>query len=336
MGTLGEYLRSAREERGIELREAAQQTRISLQYLKALEEEDFSKLPGAVFVRGFLKNYGKFLKLDEAEVMKKFAESQQTLPHVAAAQASPNASQPIAEAQEKSTSSKFPLEPIIWGTIIIIVLVVALFAAYPRHHQKEMPQSTTPAGTAPALSGEPLKPEKLYLEVIALEDTWLLVRTDASPQKKAILAKGESLIWSANERFLLSYSKVGALRLLLNGKELSVDEPKNAVIRDLMITAAGITNRRVQTENVRPLKRKKQPEAASMQSEPSPTAGETAPEQKQLTKPKPAPSQAPVPAPAIPAPSTHEDQKTVPEQKPAPPAPVQVQPEPDLQSPLSQ
>jgi transcriptional regulator with XRE-family HTH domain len=330
MGTLGKYLRSAREERGIELREAAQQTRISLQYLKALEEEDFSKLPGAVFVKGFLKNYSKFLKLDEAEVMNKFAESQQTPPHVTATQASQGASQPIAEEAEKSTSAKFPLEPFVWGTVIIIVLVIALFAALPRH-QREMPRPAAPGSMAPAQSGEPLKPEKLYLEVIALEDTWLLVRTDASPQKKAILAKGESLIWSADERFLLSYSNAGALRLLLNGKELAVDEPKSTVIRDLMITASGITNRRVQRENVRPITRKQQPAPASVQSVPTPSAGETVPEKK----PKPS-SPAPAPAPAIPVPITPEDQITVPEKKQAPPAPVQVQPERDLQPPSPQ
>ncbi len=330
MGTLGKYLRSAREEQGIDLREAAQQTRISLQYLKALEAEDFSKLPGAVFVRGFLKNYSKFLKLDETEVMKKFAESQQTPPPVTVAQAPQSAPQPIAEKPEKSMSAKFPFEPFVWGTVIIIALVIALFAALPQRHRKEIQRSAAPfpstGGTAPALSGEPLKPEKLYLEVIALEDTWLLVRTDASPQKKAILAKGESLIWSADERFLLSYGNAGALRLLLNGKELAVDEPKNAVIRDLMITAAGIANRKIQTENARPLKRKQQPAAAGLQSTPSQSTGETAREQK----PKPAP------VPATPVPLTPQDRNTVPEPKPAPPAPEQAQPERDLKPPALQ
>ena len=74
MGTLGQYLLNARLAMDIDLRDAAQQTRISIQYLRALENEDFSKLPGEVFVKGFLKNYGRFLKLDESEVMKKYAE----------------------------------------------------------------------------------------------------------------------------------------------------------------------------------------------------------------------------------------------------------------------
>src|SRR3990172_5593198 len=74
MGTLGQYLRSAREARGLDLRDAAQQTRIGIAYIKALEDEDFSRLPGEVFVKGFLKNYGKFLRLDDAEVMKRYGE----------------------------------------------------------------------------------------------------------------------------------------------------------------------------------------------------------------------------------------------------------------------
>ena len=35
-----------------------------------------------------------------------------------------------------------------------------------------------------------VKPEKLYLDIVALEDAWVLVRTDTSPQKKAVLKKG--------------------------------------------------------------------------------------------------------------------------------------------------
>jgi hypothetical protein len=58
--------------------------------------------------------------------------------------------------------------------------------------------------------------------------------------------------------------------LLLNGQELSVNEPRNAVVRDLTVTAAGIVSRKTPTEQ-RPLSpRRKQ--AAAVQTQPSPTA----------------------------------------------------------------
>jgi hypothetical protein len=69
---------------------------------------------------------------------------------------------------------------------------------------------------------------------------------------------------------LLSYGSAGAIKLLLNGQELTVNEPQNAVIRDLVITAAGIENRRIQADKLRPAKSVKQtagqeqvPQAAS-------------------------------------------------------------------------
>jgi transcriptional regulator with XRE-family HTH domain len=269
MGTLGRYLQDARNARGIDLREAAQQTRISIQYLKALEDEDFSKLPGEVFVRGFLKSYGRFLSLNEAEVMKKYGELQQKpVPAVNAVQPEPS----VAPTQQ-ARSSKLPIEPFIWAAGIIVVLIVFLFTALPRHPKEtHQPEAVSPAVHDELASGPAptVKSDKLYLEVIALENTWLLVRTDASPQKKAVLNKGESLIWSADQRFLLSYGSAGAIKLLLNGQELTVNEPQNAVIRDLVITAAGIENRRIQADKLRPAKSVKQtagqeqvPQAAS-------------------------------------------------------------------------
>ncbi len=272
MGTLGKYLQDARNARGIDLREAAQQTRISIQYLQALEAEDFSKLPGEVFVKGFLKNYGKFLSLDESEVMKRYGELRQK----------PAASRSVVPTEssvpevEKNRSWKVSVEPFIWAAGIIIVLVVFLFTALPVRRLKDahQPEAAAPAAGHDDIASVPvptLRSDKLYLEIVALDNTWVLVRTDSSPQKKAVLNKGESLIWSADERFLLSYGSAGAIKLVLNGQELTVNEPKNVVIRDMVITAEGIENPRMQTEKARPIK----PTTPSADQQAAPPAGAT-------------------------------------------------------------
>ena len=194
MGTLGRYLHDARVARGIDLREAAQQTRISSQYLRALEEENFKKLPGDVFVRGFLKNYARFLRLDEAEAMRLYAEMvQKPLPVGVANQVKA----PAVTEKPRRWSSKIPIELFIWGAGIVIILILFLLTALPaRHHKESRQASETPTASSPELSSAlsssqtPSTPEKLYLEVFALDNTWLLVRTDSSPQKKAVLKKG--------------------------------------------------------------------------------------------------------------------------------------------------
>lgn len=62
--TLGEYLKSRREERGISLALAERELRIRKDYLELLETGDFDQLPADVYVRGILKNYAEFLGIN--------------------------------------------------------------------------------------------------------------------------------------------------------------------------------------------------------------------------------------------------------------------------------
>jgi cytoskeleton protein RodZ len=72
MATFGANLRREREMRGVPLDEIAAATKISVRCLQALEEEEFSKLPGGIFNRSFLRAYAKYLGLNEETVMAEF------------------------------------------------------------------------------------------------------------------------------------------------------------------------------------------------------------------------------------------------------------------------
>jgi len=69
MAGIGDSLRQAREAAGLDLRQAAQETRISIRFLAALEEEQFDLLPAAVYVRGFLRSYASYLGLDGQDLI---------------------------------------------------------------------------------------------------------------------------------------------------------------------------------------------------------------------------------------------------------------------------
>jgi hypothetical protein len=64
MASIGATLRGARERRGLTIEQVAQETRISARFLEALEAEEFDALPAPVYVRGFLRSYANFLKVD--------------------------------------------------------------------------------------------------------------------------------------------------------------------------------------------------------------------------------------------------------------------------------
>jgi flagellar biosynthesis protein FlhG len=68
----GEYLRKVRQTRGIELGDISQRTKISERYLRAIEEERFSDMPAAVYVRGYVLEYARALRMDAHRVTESY------------------------------------------------------------------------------------------------------------------------------------------------------------------------------------------------------------------------------------------------------------------------
>lgn len=65
----GAMLRMAREARGTTVGEVAAALKLSPRQVEAIENEDFSRLSGATFIRGFVRNYAKLLKIDPAPLL---------------------------------------------------------------------------------------------------------------------------------------------------------------------------------------------------------------------------------------------------------------------------
>ena len=64
MQTIGERLEEARKRKGISIREAAEATKIRSDYLHKLESNSFDLNLPEIYIRGFLRNYANYLKLN--------------------------------------------------------------------------------------------------------------------------------------------------------------------------------------------------------------------------------------------------------------------------------
>ena len=64
MFEIGNSLREARERQGLGYPEIELATKIRAKYIRALEEEDFTAIPGDAYIRGFLRTYAEYLGLD--------------------------------------------------------------------------------------------------------------------------------------------------------------------------------------------------------------------------------------------------------------------------------
>ena len=71
-GMDGRFLRAVRELRKRTLEELADETRISLRYLHALESNDFDSLPAATFVRGYVKELTRALDIQDVDVVESY------------------------------------------------------------------------------------------------------------------------------------------------------------------------------------------------------------------------------------------------------------------------
>jgi cytoskeleton protein RodZ len=72
VGEFGEKFRKEREKQGISLDDVSNVTKISSRMLRAIEDEEFDRLPGGVFNKGFIRAYAKHLGLNDDQAVNDY------------------------------------------------------------------------------------------------------------------------------------------------------------------------------------------------------------------------------------------------------------------------
>ncbi len=116
---LGEMLRQRREGKGITLEQAAEDTRIREKFLAALESGDDRWLPGAVYTKGFLRNYADYLDLDASELIGMYTAERSMTPEA------PRRFEPMRPVMR----SGLFISPTIFIPVIVLAAVL-LFVGY--------------------------------------------------------------------------------------------------------------------------------------------------------------------------------------------------------------
>jgi cytoskeletal protein RodZ len=178
MPTLGEELKRRREERGTSLNDISEATRIGTRFLKAIESDSFSILPGGIFTRSFIRAYAKQVGMNEDEAISLY--QQQITIQTAEPQSSPADQRPrtvpavetVRQVTQDLPRTSRP-EPITfrqtpmranWPTIIIaggialfiVIIVIALVKQLNRSTSDSAPQTaSSPAPAQPAETQAP-------------------------------------------------------------------------------------------------------------------------------------------------------------------------------------
>jgi cytoskeleton protein RodZ len=115
-GNFGERLKRERELREVPLEEITQATRIGSRFLEALENEEWDKLPGGVFNRGFVRSIAHYLGLDEEAFLAEY-----DLAHTAHAEQQ-------AQKHALKIEDRIPPTP-VWIPVALVLGVLLLLAA---------------------------------------------------------------------------------------------------------------------------------------------------------------------------------------------------------------
>jgi cytoskeletal protein RodZ len=67
--TVGRLFQKEREEKKVSLETVSRETRISLPFLRAIEEDAYQLIPAETYVRGFIRSYAKLLHLNVDEIL---------------------------------------------------------------------------------------------------------------------------------------------------------------------------------------------------------------------------------------------------------------------------
>lgn len=118
--SVGHLLRRARMAKGMSIDDVSRQLRLSAQQIGAIEKEDFERLPGRTFLRGFIRNYANLVQLDPIPLLQLLPES---APVISTYERTPFKNKQISFASNRESSGNNRL-------IIVIVLFVMILGAY--------------------------------------------------------------------------------------------------------------------------------------------------------------------------------------------------------------
>jgi transcriptional regulator with XRE-family HTH domain len=221
---LGEFLRRERELRHISLDDIAERTKISRRYLEAIEGGQYERLPGETFVRGFIRSYAQSIGLDPADTLLIYNQ-RRVVPGVA-----PQRGERIAPTRRARNERSLQ-----WMLVAGVVVVGAVFLG--AVGVLEGPNLLRVTSTPPADVGKaPTGGMPLILTAIADADTWLRVTIDGQDVQDMLLRAGQSAKWMGQEHFVLSIGNARATRLRLNGRELTMPQSAQSILRHYTVS----------------------------------------------------------------------------------------------------
>ena len=246
--TVGAILKEARLAKGISLADAEKGTSIRSRYLQAVENDEYDKTPGEVFLKGIIRNYGNFLGLNGPELVNEYKAS------AAGMAAEAVRSQGIREVDKvrlniqlkekrdigsgtgRFEMPKLPMKQCLAGLAAVAVLAAGYFAIPATiNYFKNMPKEE-------AKQTEPVKPAAVALDKVTVDleaegDCWLEASADGKELFAGILHAKESKHFEAKDKLIIKYGNIGVVRIKVNGQPVDLKGEHGVAVKTYLRNA---------------------------------------------------------------------------------------------------
>jgi cytoskeleton protein RodZ len=236
---VGTTLRTARERRGLTLAQLAERTKIPPAILQALDQNGFERLPGGIFVRGYLRAYASEVGLDPVEIVSQFrTETGDVVASAIEAQAMPATSDD--EIEPARIDPDLTASGPGWGYVLMVAaLLVAVVgvnqsnlpdepeivplagsqdAAMPAVERTSAPGVVQPvATTGPALPQAAAGTSPLRFDIQTQGPCWVEAIVDGRRMVYRLMQPGERQTIESEREIVLRVGDPAALSYSING-----------------------------------------------------------------------------------------------------------------------
>lgn len=268
--TIGPILQEARTAKDLTIEAAAAASKVPLSFVRLLEQEQFHLVPDSLYLTRFLTEYAAFLGLDSKQLLAQLkaqvdSSRVREVPHpsssigahldtrrlliylLPAAAVIPlifiglslfSGPQPTTPPVQQS-DAPLSQETVAPTPEAMTVVPSVPQAASPGQGQPMASTPTQQQAIAPQTPQPQPQPARYTLRAEAKDTTWISLSADGTPWKGVLMRPGETLQWSANNRFVVTIGNIKGVAVSLNGRPIALKGDSGLVIRNLVLPTEG-------------------------------------------------------------------------------------------------
>jgi len=257
MKDIGDFLRERREAKGVSLIEIEKDLKIRKKYLQALEEGNIDIIPGRTYIIGYLRNYSKYLGIDEENInsiiqtYKNLEKRKYDLEDI-------KEENIFLKKKDKSIFEKkrffFPVKYVYLTSFILVIFIGLLWINNSLKKAQDFPVPSPEIETktdviaeektndiitlieenvetkTETLIEETLSPENVLiskvptLKIIADDNTWVKVLSKDEIIFEGILFKGEEIFWQSDQSLNLVTEYPAKIETYYNDEAIEINK----------------------------------------------------------------------------------------------------------------